>query len=600
MTAASVHSRNNGHPESLITDQLDIWSAAVKTKSAAGRGTSAKLELYGINKLRELILDLAVRGLLVPQDPNDEPAAVLLKKIAAEKARLVKEGKIKKQKKLPPIVEDEKPFPLLPIGWEWVRFGDAGETNIGLTYSPKDITDDGLPVLRSSNIQKGKIDLNDLVRVSTNKVKDNAYVKINDLLICARNGSRKLVGKTAMIKQLDEPMAFGAFMAIFRSQYNLYFEVFLNSPIFRRNLLGISTTTINQITQENLKSTVAPLPPLAEQHRIVAKVDELMAICDQLEKQQEASIGAHETLVQTLLDSLTATSERDGFQQAWARIAEHFDTLFTTEWSIDQLKQTILQLAVMGRLVPQDPSDEPASVLLKKIAAEKARLVKEGTIKKQKKLPPIEDEEKPFDLPEGWAWERLEALTELITKGSSPKWQGVSYTENPDDILFVTSENVGAFELRLDKEKYVERKFNEIEPRSILRKNDVLMNLVGASIGRTAIFNVDRLANINQAVCLIRMHSNNLSLKFLLLFFNSAICISYMYDKQVENARANLSMGNVAKFIIPMPPLAEQHRIVAKVDELMALCDSLTARIHTAQTVQLHLADAMAAQVVGQ
>ena len=126
------------------------------------------------------------------------------------------------------------------------------------------------------------------------------------------------------------------------------------------------------------------IPPLTEQLRIVAKVDELMGLCDQLEKQTEASISAHKTLVQTLLSTLTNASEREGFNQAWARIAEHFDTLFTTEWSIDQLKQTILQLAVMGKLVLQNPKDESASKLLTKIAAEKAKSIKEGKIKKQK------------------------------------------------------------------------------------------------------------------------------------------------------------------------------------------------------------------------
>ena len=147
-----------------------------------------------------------------------------------------------------------------------------------------------------------------------------------------------------------------------------------------------------------------PIPPLAEQHRIVAKVDELMALCDQLEQQQTDSNATHQTLVETLLATLTSAADQDEFTEAWQRIADHFDTLFTTEQSIDQLKQTILQLAVMGKLVPQDPNDEPASVLLEKIAKEKARLIKEGKIKKQKPLPEISDDEKPFDLPDSWAW----------------------------------------------------------------------------------------------------------------------------------------------------------------------------------------------------
>jgi type I restriction enzyme S subunit len=341
-----------------------------------------------------------------------------------------------------------------------------------------------------------------------------------------------------------------------------------------------------------------PLPPLSAQHSIVAKVDELMTLCDKLEEQQSGSNAAHQTLVDTLLGILTESADNKELHKNWARIENHFDTLFTTEYSIDQLKQTILQLAVMGKLVKQDPNDEPASVLLEKIAKEKERLIKEGKIKKQKPLPKIMKEEIPFKLPGGWEFVRLDDLSKVITKGSSPKWQGVSYTEDPNDVLFVTSENVGSYELLLENRKYVEKKFNEVEPRSILKKGDFLMNIVGASIGRTAIYNIDDLANINQAVCLIRSFVEFLDSKYLLYYFNSEICVSYMLDKQVDNARANLSMGNIAKFLIPCPPIGEQHRIVAKVDELMALCDNLKTKINEAQTTQIYLADAIVEQAV--
>jgi type I restriction enzyme S subunit len=576
--------------EHLITEHLDIWTAAdTEKKSGRGRGSANSGNVYGIKKLRELILELAVRGKLVPQDPNDEPASELLKRIQAKKAKLIAEGKIKKSKSLAEITDDEKPFEL-PVGWEWVKLDDIGNTFIGLTYSPKDISNIGTPVLRSSNIQNGKIDLSDLVRVEGN-IKSNLFVDEGDLLICARNGSKSLVGKTAMIKKLNEPMVFGAFMAIYKCPINFYVEVFLNSPIFRKLLDGIETTTINQITQNNLKTTLIPLPPLAEQHRIVAKVDELIALCDQLENQHNNAAEVHEKLVAHLLSTLTQSQNAEDFNANWQRIAEHFDTLFTTETSIDELKQTLLQLAVMGKLVQQDPNDEPASELLKRIQAEKAKLIAEGKIKKDKPLAPITMEEKPFELPVGWEWVRLNDLASLITKGSSPKWQGVNYTDNFDDVMFVTSENVGSYKLLLDSPKFVERKFNEIEPRSILKNGDFLMNIVGASIGRTAVYDIDVLANINQAVCLIRISSSSILRLFLLHFFNSETCLGYMFDKQVDNARPNLSMGNIAKFLIPIPPIVEQHRIVAKVDELMAICDQLKIRITEANELQRKIAD---------
>ncbi len=147
------------------------------------------------------------------------------------------------------------------------------------------------------------------------------------------------------------------------------------------------------MTKEKMEQLVIPIPPISEQHRIVAKVDELMALCDQLEQHSESQLAAHQTLVETLLTTLTDSADADELSQNWARLSTHFDTLFTTEASIDALKQTILQLAVMGKLVPQDPSDEPASALLERIAAEKARLVKEKKIKKEKPLPEISENE---------------------------------------------------------------------------------------------------------------------------------------------------------------------------------------------------------------
>jgi len=253
----------------------------------------------GIKKLRELILTLAMKGKLVPQDPNDQPASELLKEIATEKKRLLAEGKIRKQEALSEIKPEEVPYEL-PKGWEWCRLGDAGETNIGLTYSPFDISDIGTPVLRSNNVQNGKLDLNDLVRVNK-ELKNSVLVNEGDLLICARNGSKALVGKTAQIIGLNEEMAFGAFMAIYRSRINNFVLYFINSPLFRKMIDEVNTMTINQITQNNLKTTIFPLPPLAEQKRIVAKIDQLMALCDSLEKQITSATGKKTAILNAVM-----------------------------------------------------------------------------------------------------------------------------------------------------------------------------------------------------------------------------------------------------------------------------------------------------------
>lgn len=241
---------------------------------------------------------------------------------------------------------------------------------------------------------------------------------------------------------------------------------------------------------------------------------------------------------------------------------------------IDKLRQAFLREAMQGKLVPQDPNDEPASELLKRIKAEKAKLVKEKKIKAGKELPPIKPDEIPYPIPDNWLWCRLGEICDLITKGSSPKWQGVRYVDSKDDgILFITSKNVRNYRLDLSEISYVEKKFNSIEPRSILKKGDLLTNIVGGSIGRTASYDLDDEANINQAVCVLRIEHHYVEKSFLLFLMNSDMIIRMMFSMQFAPGRANLSMVNVSNFLIPIPPLSEQRRIIAKLSNLSKIYD---------------------------
>jgi type I restriction enzyme S subunit len=247
----------------------------------------AQAELEDLNrslpdKLKKSVLQEAIQGRLVPQDPTDEPASVLLQRIRKEKERLVKEGKLKKKDlENKPIEEEEIPFEI-PKGWEWVRICDISRSYIGLTYAPNEVSQNGIIVLRSSNIKNGKIDLSDIVRVKK-EISDKLLVEKNDIIICARNGSKKLVGKSAIITNIEEPMTFGAFMAICKTQFYKYVYVFLQSDLFFSQLRNVSsTTTINQLTQNNFNNFLIPIPPLAEQRRIVAKIEELFKKIDGL------------------------------------------------------------------------------------------------------------------------------------------------------------------------------------------------------------------------------------------------------------------------------------------------------------------------------
>ena len=250
-----------------------------------------------ITDAKSQILDLAIRGKLVPQDPDDEPASVLLERIRAEKEELIKQGKIKRDKKESIIFKgddnsyyrltsDNKSYNVdlpfdVPENWTWCNLSMIGTTNVGLTYKPCEIVADGTMVLRSSNIINGKIDLTDLVRVNST-IRDNQYIEENDILICARNGSKALVGKCAIFNGVSEKTSFGAFMAIYRSKFFKYVYYFLNSEIFRNTFNNDDTKQINQLTQDMIKNTVIPLPPFAEQKRIVQSIETVFAYLDEI------------------------------------------------------------------------------------------------------------------------------------------------------------------------------------------------------------------------------------------------------------------------------------------------------------------------------
>lgn len=593
------------HSDQLITNHIDIWTSAILAKSTSGRGSNKKYELYGITKLRELILELAVRGKLVAQDPNDEPASVLLEKIAAEKAELVKEGKIKKSKPLADISEDEKFFDL-PQGWEWTRLGDVVEIVRGITFpaseKSKHPETGRVACLRTTNVQSN-IEWEDLLYIRPSFVKrDDQYVSVNDIVMSMAN-SRELVGKVAIIT--DEPeikTSFGGFLSVIRPYFILpkYLMALLRSPTSRESIIGSAsqTTNIANISLAKLNPYTIGVPPLAEQHRIVAKVDELMRLCDDLEQQTEASIDAHATLVEVLLTTLTDSADANELAQNWARVSEHFDTLFTTAQSIEALKQTVLQLAVMGKLVPQNPNDEPASVLLEKIAQEKERLVKEKKIKKEKPLPSISKDEKLFDIPNGWEWVKLEDVVIIqsgITKGR--KLTGRELIAVP----YLRVANVQRGHLLLDSMQLVEIPVEEVDKYEVLSR-DLLITEGGDwdKVGRTAIWNnelpyVAHQNHIFKARIFLEIQ-NELWLE---AYLNAPYARSYFAgsSKQTTNL-ASINKTQLRKCLVVLPPLSEQQRIMTKLDELKQICDQLKANLQQSQTTQVQLADALVEQAL--
>jgi len=577
-----------GAVENIITDNLPIWSSALQSKSSAGRGTSSKGNLYGVKKLRELVLDLAVRGLLVPQDQNDEPASVLLEKIAAEKEKLIHQGEIKKQR-IDPLTEDDLGQARIPKGWCLTRLINVYDVRDGTHDSPK-YQSTGFPLVTSKNLSSGQLNLDNVKFISRQdheKICQRSKVDKGDILF-AMIGS---IGNAALVD--IEPEFSIKNVALFK-----YYNAEYSCPSFLLRFLSFAEQQFKAessgavqsfVSLGKLRSFLIALPPLPEQHRIVAKVDELMALCDTLEQQQEDSIQAHETLVEALLEALTSAADADAFQAAWQRISEHFDVLFTTQHSIDKLKETILQLAVMGKLVPQDPKDEPASIFLEKIASERELLIKKGKVKNQAILPEIKNE--PFSSPLGWRFCRLNNLVVRLGSGSTPRGGKSAYKQK--GIPFLRSQNVWNDGLHLDDIAFISEETHESMSNTHVYPDDILLNITGASLGRSTIFPKElKTANVSQHVTIIRLINLKMG-PFLHCLILSPYVQKLVWARQVGMAIEGLSKKVLEQFEIPVPPLAEQYRIVARVDELMALCDQLKESLQQAQQTQIHLTDAV-------
>lgn len=563
--------------DQLITDHIDIWTSAILAKSTSGRGSSKKYELYGITKLRELILELAVRGKLVPQDPNDEPASVLLEKIAAENIQLIRDKKIKKILPFSEITKDEELFEL-PQGWIWARIANLFNVVYGKGLPTSKLTDSGYDVFGANGI--------------IGKYKTYSYEESQLLVSCRGAYSGKA--------NLSPPKCFiTSNTLVLENSWNNLSQKFYYYSISAADKSQIVTGSAQpQVTATNLNPFLISIPPLQEQHRIVAKVDELMLLCDDLEQQTEASIDANATLVEVLLTTLTESADANELAQNWARVSEHFDTLFTTEQSIEALKQTVLQLAVMGKLVPQNPNDEPASVLLEKVAEKKERLVKEKKIKKEKPLPSISKDEKLFDIPNGWEWAKLEDIVIIqsgITKGR--KLTGRELIAVP----YLRVANVQRGHLLLDSMQLVEIPVEEVDKYEVLSR-DLLITEGGDwdKVGRTAIWNnelpyVAHQNHIFKARIFLEIQ-NELWLE---TYLNSPYARSYFAgsSKQTTNL-ASINKTQLRRCLVVLPPLSEQQRIMTKLDELIQICDQLSTKLKLSQTTQVQLTDALFEQAL--
>ena len=492
-------------------------------------------------ELRQAILQAAVQGKLVAQNPNDEPSTELLRNIQIEKDKLIKEGKVKKEKLLPLISKFEIPHDL-PKGWTFCQLNEivskvgSGSTPTGgrSTY-----VSDGIKFLRSQNIYNEGLRLNGVVYINYDihaKMKNTA-VQPKDILLNITGAS---IGRCCIVNDDFDTGNVNQHVSIIRCIFpalRFFLHVFLTSPYLQKEIMKQQVGVSREgLSGDKIKRFVIPIPPLQEQQRIVAKVDELMMLCDKLE--------AAEKELETL--------------------EEHF---------AEFLPKSILQLAVQGKLVAQNPDDEPASELLKRIQAEKTKLVKEGKIKKEKPLPPITDEEIPYELPKGWAWCRMGDLFQIASskRVHQKDWcdQGIPFYRARE--IAVLSEYG-----YVNNELYISQNLYDsfVKSYGVPTAGDLMVTGVG-TIGKTYIVKENDVFYYKDASVLCFHNLGNINSNYIKFVMKSP-CFSMQLEANSSGTTVDtLTIMRANNYLVPLPPDAEQQRIVAKIEELMQLYDSL-------------------------
>ncbi len=527
----------------------------------------------GILRLRQLIVQLAIEGKLVAQDTRDEPASLLLKKVrnGGNVRRVSRRGLTSSSP-----VSDAAPF-AIPANWEWTSLSQVGhewgqkKPDVDFTYID----------VASIDNKRGVI-TDELKLLKPNEAPSRArkIVKRGSIIYST---VRPYLLNIAIVDRdySPEPIASTAFAVIhpFEGISATYLFYYLRSRTFVRfveeQMQGVAYPAIND---EKLFTAAVPLPPSQEQDRIVHRVDELMRLCDDLEAQQQAKRESRVRLNASILAPLNkaASLPLSDFEQAITRLAGNFDSLYDSIDTVHRLRATILRLAIQGKLVSQDPHEESAAELIRKINSQRNSLIEQEVLKKPQIFPAIQQNEIPFKVPEKWQWVRLNDVFD-VRDGThdTPKYVA-------DGVPLVTSKNLYTGVLDLSDVKYIsESDHRKISERSRVEKDEILFAMIG-SIGNPVIVQTEREFSIKN-VALFKYYSRELSEPmFLHLFLRTAA--EQMREESAGGVQSFVSLGFLRKYLFPLPPLSEQRRIVALVNQLMSLCDELEAKLRQAET----------------
>jgi type I restriction enzyme, S subunit len=536
-----------------------------------------------ISLMRRFVLDLAMRGKIIPQSPNDEPAAELLKRIETEKAKLMKGGKIKKK----PVSFDKEdvPFPL-PSGWRWAPFVDVAAIESNLV-NPDNFPDH--PHIAPDNIESRTGRLLDYQTIRQSKVFSAkhrffpghiVYSKIRPNL--AKATLVAIEGLCSADMYPIRPFIDPGFLLRF-----MLSDAFVQQSIKEDNRVAMP-----KINQDALSRILVAVPPLAEQRRIVAKVDELMALCDQLEAAKGQREESRDRLVAASLTRLSQPADGiedtpEAFRDHARFTFNHLSRLTTRAEHIKQVRQTILNLAMRGRLEEQDPNHEPASELLKRIQEEKERLIKAGKNKREQPLPPIDESQAPFDLPRGWNWARFPELGFFGRGKSKHRPRNDPALFDGGTHLFVQTGDVARSNGLI---LTFTGKYNDIGlGQSAMWPKGTLCITIAANIADSGILGFD--ACFPDSIVGFIPAPIFPNARYFEYFMRTAK--ANLLEFAPATAQKNINLGILNAVLIPLPPLAEQDRIVAKVDELLAMCDQLEAQLATTEVDSRRLLEAV-------
>lgn len=489
-------------------------------------------------QLRNSILQLAIQGKLVEQRSEEGTAEELYKQVQAEKKQLIKEGKIKKEKTLPEIEEKEIPFEL-PENWKWVRFGTLIRVIGGVSYKKNDVCKAGYRILRGGNVQDLKVILEeDDVFLPSTYADLEKQVRVGDCIIVASTGSKTVIGKAGYINREIPQTMIGAFLRICRPhllECAEYIRTIFSSTYYRKHLRDLTKgTNINNVKESHITEMLVPLPPLAEQKRIVAKLEELMPLMDR-------------------------------YEEAWTKL-EAFNARFPVD-----MQNSILQMAMEGKLVEQRPEEGTGEELYQQVQEEKKRLIKEGIIKKEKPLPEIEEKEIPYDIPETWRWVRIGSFASVLGGKRIPAGRTLTKENTGHVYIRVTDMKDGC--VSTDDLHYVPEDIYPTISKYIINKEDIFITVAG-TIGRVGKISAE-LDGANLTENADRLVFRLIDQNWLIKCMQSLVVQSQIAEATTKSSQPKLAIFRIQKMLIPLPPLAEQKRIVAKLEELYPLCERL-------------------------